>query len=624
MRKILEVFALICCIFYTVSYGFTQSGNLQPWQIWSNPSASSAPSRGASLSTLIDGGIPCTAPGSIIFRGSVTWDCVALGTVTSGLNVLAASLLATNAVLPNTPTYANGTAGVGATLTSATNTTLTVDSTAAPLNTVVLVKNQASAFQNGIYSVTQAGSGSVPWILTRVTYFDQAAEMKSGSYTFITGGVANINSSWVLQTAVTTVGTDPLNWAFFSSVGAAVASLGGANGVITLGNCLSVPSNTLTLCLGVDTNTLRSATSGPDTILTTDCGKTVQEGSGTSGQWTITLPAVGSFDARCQITVVNGDTGIGKILTGFPGSMTSPTMLWPGQQVRLKIVNGVWVAANPGRWATKSQVTIHVDPAVGNNANDGLAAGAGRAVADPQQAFNNIINFFDLQAHTPIIAMACSQTHTVQLAMGGTPGIGTNLVQLSPDGNCAFTWQNAAQCIVLSDLAELDLRFNQFGAAGNVTWTCNQTAVAHIGAIYLHNEAVLDQESSIPNIWNPSGSADNLVVSDGTGAQFTWGGGVTQATGAGAAYMFEMQAGGHATIAGPITASGSGGLTGLLFEAGGAVINFGATGLTGWSGIGASKVLSNSTLWTNGISIPGGATVGSSACVSANSASTTC
>lgn len=135
----------------------------------------------------------------------------------TGLNILAPSGLATAAVLPNTPTYANGTAGVGATLTAGSNTTLTVDGTAAVLNTVVLVKNQASAFQNGIYTVTQAGTGSVPWILTRATYFDQAAEMKAGSYTFISGGSVNINSSWTMQTAVTTVGTDPLNFVQFSS-----------------------------------------------------------------------------------------------------------------------------------------------------------------------------------------------------------------------------------------------------------------------------------------------------------------------------------------------------------------------------------------------------------------------
>lgn len=137
--------------------------------------------------------------------------------IAAGLNVLAPSRLASAAVLPNTPTYANGTAGVGATLTAGSNTTLTVDSVAVSLNDVVLVKNQASTFQNGIYTLTQTGSGSLPWILTRATYFDQAAEMKVGSYTFITTGTVNANSAFVLQTAVTTVGTDAVTFVLYSS-----------------------------------------------------------------------------------------------------------------------------------------------------------------------------------------------------------------------------------------------------------------------------------------------------------------------------------------------------------------------------------------------------------------------
>lgn len=156
--------------------------------------------------------------------------------VASGLNILATSTLATAAVLPNSPTYSNGALGVGATLTAGSNTTLTVDGTSAPLSTVVLVKNQASAFQNGIYTVTQAGSGGAPWILTRATYFDQAAEMLAGSYTFVTGGATNVGNSFVLQTAVATVGTDALNWSLFTqSTGANVVGTGSStNGDIAL------------------------------------------------------------------------------------------------------------------------------------------------------------------------------------------------------------------------------------------------------------------------------------------------------------------------------------------------------------------------------------------------------
>jgi hypothetical protein len=139
----------------------------------------------------------------------------------AGLTILAPSGLATAAVLPNTPTYNNGASGVGATLTAGSNSTLTVDGTVAALGAVVLVNNQASAFQNGIYTVTTAGSGAAAWVLTRATYFNQSSNMLKGSYTFITGGVANASTSWVLAATTTTVGTTAVNFNQFSQATAA-------------------------------------------------------------------------------------------------------------------------------------------------------------------------------------------------------------------------------------------------------------------------------------------------------------------------------------------------------------------------------------------------------------------
>lgn len=138
--------------------------------------------------------------------------------VAAGINPVAACRLATAAVLPNTPSYSNGASGVGATLTAGTNSTLTVDGTLVALNDVVLVKNQAAPAQNGIYTCTQAGSGGTPWILTRATYFDSAAEMKTNTTTAITAGATNIGQTWIMSPAVTTVGTDASNWTLFSSV----------------------------------------------------------------------------------------------------------------------------------------------------------------------------------------------------------------------------------------------------------------------------------------------------------------------------------------------------------------------------------------------------------------------
>ena len=64
--------------------------------------------------------------------------------LTTGLIIVPQVALATAAALPNTPTYANGASGVGATLTAGSNSTITVDGTVAALNTVILVKDEVS------------------------------------------------------------------------------------------------------------------------------------------------------------------------------------------------------------------------------------------------------------------------------------------------------------------------------------------------------------------------------------------------------------------------------------------------------------------------------------------------
>ena len=127
-------------------------------------------------------------------------------------NVLADCRVATTANLSSV--YANGTLGVGATLTDSTaGTVLVIDGVTVALNDRVLVKNQTTAAQNGVYTVTTLGvAGTVKWVLTRATDFDQAAEMITGSYTNITAGTANANTAWYLTGDVTTVGTTSVNF----------------------------------------------------------------------------------------------------------------------------------------------------------------------------------------------------------------------------------------------------------------------------------------------------------------------------------------------------------------------------------------------------------------------------
>lgn len=70
--------------------------------------------------------------------------------------------------------------GVGKTLTANVNGALTVDGQTAALNDKILVKNEVTTANNGVYVVTSAGSVSTAWVLTRATDFDATAEVAVG------------------------------------------------------------------------------------------------------------------------------------------------------------------------------------------------------------------------------------------------------------------------------------------------------------------------------------------------------------------------------------------------------------------------------------------------------------
>jgi len=104
-------------------------------------------------------------------------------------------------------TYNNGASGVGATLTATANNVLTINSVAVSLNDRILVAGEATSANNGIYSVTQTGSGIAPYILTRTTDFDSSTTMVSAS---IIPEVVNANDTQPLAVWIFHNGTVPI------------------------------------------------------------------------------------------------------------------------------------------------------------------------------------------------------------------------------------------------------------------------------------------------------------------------------------------------------------------------------------------------------------------------------
>jgi len=141
--------------------------------------------------------------------------------IAAGIHFHEAVSLATTAALP-TNTYNNGTSGVGATLTANANGALSVDSTLTFVTERILVKNEATQANNGVYVVTQVGSAGAPYILTRATDFDTVGtgvdQIDEGDFFLVTNGVANLNTAWVQQTAPPiTIGTTAIVFQQFAA-----------------------------------------------------------------------------------------------------------------------------------------------------------------------------------------------------------------------------------------------------------------------------------------------------------------------------------------------------------------------------------------------------------------------
>jgi hypothetical protein len=131
-----------------------------------------------------------------------------------GLDVLASVRLATTA------------AGGNLTLTGAA----TIDGLAVATNDRILVKDQTTPAQNGVYIANTGGA----W--TRATDMDTWAEVP-GAFTFVEQGTANADSGWVSTAdAGGTIGTTAITWTQFSGAGSIIDGIG----LLKTGNTLDV------------------------------------------------------------------------------------------------------------------------------------------------------------------------------------------------------------------------------------------------------------------------------------------------------------------------------------------------------------------------------------------------
>jgi hypothetical protein len=217
--------------------------------------------------------------------------------------------------------------GVGATLTNAgTQAALVIDGITLSVNDRVLVYQQTTQTQNGVYTVTDVGSGSTNWVLTRSTDTDtygltSSTTLGEGSTFFVQQGVTGAGETYTCNTqGVITFGTTNITFVQISS--AQIYSAG--TGLNLTGTVFSIANTAVTAgaygsATQVGTFTVNAQgqlTLAGNTTVTPAVGSITGLGTGVATALAVNTESAGAF-------VVNG----GGLGTPSSGTLTNATGL---------------------------------------------------------------------------------------------------------------------------------------------------------------------------------------------------------------------------------------------------------------------------------------------------------
>jgi hypothetical protein len=427
--------------------------------------------------------------------------------VAQGLNIHDSCAAATPDTLANitsgTITYNNGTAGVGATLVTTGTFNLIDGVNVQTAGTRILVKNEANAVFNGIYTYTNTTA------ITRATDFNSIPEVEAGDFTFVTGGTLYDNTGWVQTESPTGIGTAGNNISFTQFSGAGTYNAG--TGLTLTGSTFSVNVAQPTITslgtltgLGVNGNiTAANITANTGVFTGNGSGLTALAGGNVTGQvanalvagtvYTAAQPNITSVGTLTSLSVtgnasagnistggvlsVTGNANVGNIgatngvFTNVSGNGAGLTAIAGGNvtgQVANALVAGtVYTAAQPNITSvgTLTSLTVTGNASAGNISTGGVLSVTGNAnvgnIGATNGVFTNVsgngaaltaLNASNISTGTLAQARLANSTITVNgttLTLGGTSTItanttntltlGTYLTGTSFNGGAAVT-----------------------------------------------------------------------------------------------------------------------------------------------------------------------------------------
>ena len=225
-------------------------------------------------------------------------------------------------------TYNNGTAGVGATLTNAgTQAALVIDGVTVSAADRVLIYQQTDETENGIYVVTDVGSGSSNWILTRASDADtyvinNADGLSEGSTVFVQQGDTGAGELYTCNTAgVITFGTTNITFVQINS--AQIYSAG--TGLSLVGTQFSIANTAVTAgsygsgdqVATFTVNAQGQLTAAANTSITANAANL----TGTVLNSSVVTSSLTSVGTLSSLSVTGNVTG-GNLITGGTASAT--------------------------------------------------------------------------------------------------------------------------------------------------------------------------------------------------------------------------------------------------------------------------------------------------------------